>query len=255
MCVLNQSVRHAIARQQAEKSTEATHPVEASIRAYDDFLAALGDELRTPLTSVLSALSSLMTECTTPTEILPTLAMIKGQAERQGRVIDGIQEYSRVGTQAATMQRIDCDAVVERALTDLMPAIDESCAVITHDPLPTVWADIAQMGQLFQKLICNAINYGGAASPRIHVAAERQGDLWFFNIRDNGIGFDPNQAEKIFTIFQRLHDGDEHPGIDIGLAICKKIVERHSGRIWAESEPGQGSRFFFTIPASVHDKP
>ena len=169
--------------------------------------------------------------------------------ELHGRLIDDVLAYARVGTRGAAFQPTDCEAVLERALANLEPSIDETGAVVTHDPLPSLWADGTQMGQLFQNLIGNAIKYRGDAPPRIHIAAERQGEEWVFSVRDNGIGFDPEHAERIFTIFQRLHDTDEYPGTGIGLAICKKIVERHAGRIWAESEPGRGSRFSFTIPA------
>jgi two-component system, chemotaxis family, sensor kinase Cph1 len=131
----------------------------------------------------------------------------------------------------------------------LKPSIDGTAAVVTRDALPCIWADGAQLVQLFQNLIGNAIKYRGQAPPRIHLAAEFHGEEWVFSIHDNGIGFDPKHAERIFNVFQRLHDRDQYPGTGIGLAICRKIVERHAGRIWAESEPGRGSRFSFTIPA------
>jgi PAS domain S-box-containing protein len=171
---------------------------------------------------------------------------------RMQALINDLLAYSRVGTRGATFRPVGCEAIIERALANLKPAIDENGAVITHDSLPTLWADLSQMVQLFQNLIGNAIKYRGAAPPRIHVAAEQQGNDWVFSIRDNGIGFDPKHAKRIFIIFQRLHTPDRYPGTGMGLAICNKIVERHAGRIWAESEPGRGSRFFFTIPGRTN---
>jgi chemotaxis family two-component system sensor kinase Cph1 len=120
--------------------------------------------------------------------------------------------------------------------------------VVTHDPLPTVMVDKMQIGQLFQNLIGNAVKYHGVEPTRVHVSAEQKGNDWVFSVRDNGIGIDPQYAERIFVIFQRLHTREEYSGTGIGLAICKKIVERHRGRIWVESQVGAGATFSFTLP-------
>jgi signal transduction histidine kinase len=255
LSVMHRSIQHAIDRKQAEGSHDAKHVVAAVNRAHDQFLAALSDELRAPLTLVLSTVSTLMDESTTSADRLAHLATIRQHVEREGRLLDDILAYSRVGTGGAAFQTTDCEAVVERALANLKAAIDETAAVVTRGPLPSLWADAAQLVQLFQILIGNAIKYGGQGPPRIHLAAERQSQKWIVSIRDHGIGFDPKHAERIFTIFPRLHDGDERLGTGIGLAICKKIVDRHAGRIWAESEPGRGSRFCFTIPARANGEP
>ena len=120
--------------------------------------------------------------------------------------------------------------------------------MITRDPLPTIASNPLELTQVFQNLIGNAITFKGERKPEIHVAAQRQADGWLFSVRDNGIGIDPQFADRIFMIFQRLHTREQYPGTGIGLAICKKVVERHGGRIWVESQPGEGSTFFFTIP-------
>jgi chemotaxis family two-component system sensor kinase Cph1 len=120
---------------------------------------------------------------------------------------------------------------------------------VTHGPLPTVLADRLQLGQLFQNLIGNAIKFRGDESPRVHISASRNGNGWTFSVRDNGVGIAPEYSERIFIIFQRLHNREEYTGTGMGLAICKKIVEQHGGRIWVESEVGKGATFYFTLPA------
>jgi light-regulated signal transduction histidine kinase (bacteriophytochrome) len=174
---------------------------------------------------------------------------------RMQTLINDLLEYSRVGTRGACFQSTDFNGVVERVLANLKTSIAETGAVISRDPLPTLWADGSQMGQIFQNLITNAIRYRGDAAPSIHITARRQGEEWVFSVRDDGIGFDQKHAERIFIIFQRLHTRDKYAGTGMGLAVCKKIVEGHAGRIWAESAPGRGSCFFFTIPASENLEP
>ena len=138
--------------------------------------------------------------------------------------------------------------VFEHVVTDLRAAIDDSRAVVAHDPLPTVMADESELAHLFQNLIGNAIKFHGDEQPRVHVSAELNGEDWVFSVRDNGIGIEQQYADRIFRVFQRLHTRDKYSGTGIGLAICKRIVEGHGGRIWLESEPGKGSVFNFTIP-------
>jgi light-regulated signal transduction histidine kinase (bacteriophytochrome) len=154
-----------------------------------------------------------------------------------------------VDTDGAAFESTDCQPILERVLANLQRAIEESGATVTHDPLPTVMADATQLAQLFQNLIGNAIKFQSDHPPTIHVGAE-QGNrsAWLFSVRDNGIGIEPEYAERVFHLFQRLHTRDKHPGTGIGLAMCKRIVERHGGQIWVESEPGQGSTFYFTLP-------
>jgi chemotaxis family two-component system sensor kinase Cph1 len=144
---------------------------------------------------------------------------------------------------------VDVNIIIEKALANLMFEITESRAVITADTLPTVSADDTRLIQLFQNLVGNALKYR-TNTPHIYISAERKDGEWLFRISDNGIGIEPRQFERIFQIFQRLHTREEYSGTGIGLAICKKIVERLGGRIWVESKPGEGSTFFFTLPAT-----
>ncbi len=170
-------------------------------------------------------------------------------AARMQVLINDLLAYSRVGTRSKEFEPVDCSAVLDQAVSNLHVAIEESGAAVTRDPLPTVVADDIQLVQLFQNLIANALKFRGKDTPRIHVSAEQKGDKWAFSFRDNGIGIDPKFFGRIFTIFQRLHKRTEYSGTGIGLAICKKVVERHGGRIWIESEPGKGTTFYFTITA------
>ena len=171
-------------------------------------------------------------------------------ALRMQRLIHDLLAYSRVGTIGKAFETTDCEKVFSAVMANLKIAVEESGAVVQHDPLPTLQADDVQLTQLLQNLIGNAIKFRGQNPPQIHVGAERKNDEWIFHVRDNGIGIDPQHFERIFVIFQRLHSRQEYPGTGIGLAVCKKIVERHGGRIWVESRPGHGASFFFTIPVT-----
>lgn len=169
-------------------------------------------------------------------------------ANRMQALIEDLLSYSRVGTRGRPFAPVDCEAVLARVLRVLQVTVDETGAEVTHGPLPTVLADESQLGQVIQNLIANAIRFRAEAPPRVHVSAER-GDLeWTLSVRDNGIGVAPEHAQRIFVIFQRLHGRTDYPGTGIGLAVCKKIVERHGGRIWVDSELGRGATFKFTIP-------
>jgi len=172
---------------------------------------------------------------------------VDGVARMQA-LINGLLEYSIIDTRGKLPEPTDAKAALDNALLHLRAAIEESGANITAENLPTVKIDPVQLVQLFQNLIGNAIKFRSDTAPLIHVSASRQGDAWQFAVRDNGIGIEPQYAHKIFLIFQRLHTRKQYPGTGIGLSICKKIVERHGGRIWMESKPGQGSTFYFTIP-------
>jgi PAS domain S-box-containing protein len=171
-------------------------------------------------------------------------------ATRMQTLIRDLLSLSRVGTKGKDFGMVQFDEALGQALKNLQFAIRESGALVTHDALPAAMGDSSQIAQVFQNLIGNAVKFRGAEPPRIHVSAVRTGDEWTFSVRDNGIGFEPQYSDRIFAVFQRLHGLDEYAGTGIGLAICKKIVERHHGRIWAESKPGSGSTFSFTTPTA-----
>lgn len=174
-------------------------------------------------------------------------------ANRMQVLINDLLTFSRVGTRGKPLAPTDCEAVLSHALANLHAALKETKAEVTHDPLPTVMADEVQLGQLLQNLLANALKFRGRDPLRVHIAARRQGDEWIFSVQDNGIGIAPEHQERIFTIFQRLHRREEFPGTGLGLALCKKIAERHGGRIWVESAPGRGSTFYFSIPGGKED--
>jgi PAS domain S-box-containing protein len=171
-------------------------------------------------------------------------------AKRMSQLISDLLAYSRVGTRGGEPRPTDCREVMAHVLETLRFAIEDNQTVVTHDPLPTVHGDATQLRQLFQNLISNAIKFRREEPPRIHVGARSAEGMWEFAVRDNGIGMDQRHSDRIFRMFQRLHTRDKYPGTGIGLAICRKIVERHGGRIWVESEPGTGSTFYFTLPAA-----
>jgi PAS domain S-box-containing protein len=169
-------------------------------------------------------------------------------AKRMQLLINDLLSYSRVGTQGNEFALTDCAGVVGLTIKNLQKAIQESGATITCDPLPTVLADRMQLLQLFQNLLGNAIKFRAEQPPEIYITAKRTDGFWQFAVKDNGIGIEPRHFERIFLIFQRLHSRRHYPGTGMGLAICKKIVDRHGGTIWPVSEPGMGTTFFFTLP-------
>lgn len=175
------------------------------------------------------------------------LGYIMEGATRMQQLINDLLEFSRVGTRGKELKLNDCEAVLSQVLDNLKVAIAQSQAVVTYDSLPTVMADETQLLQLFQNLISNAIKFCREEPPHIHISAVPGETEWVFSVRDNGIGMEPEYFDRIFVIFQRLHSRAEYPGTGIGLAVCKKIVERHGGRIWVESTLGVGTTFHFTL--------
>jgi signal transduction histidine kinase len=175
-------------------------------------------------------------------------------AQRMQILVQDLLAFSRIGRNGFTTGNVDCNAVLEEILQTLASAIQESGAGITHADLPVVWADRTHVAQVFQNLIGNAIKFRGKEPPVVSVRAERADRHWLFSVSDNGIGIAPEYAESVFVVFQRLHARSEYPGNGIGLAICKKIVEHYDGKIWMESQAGQGSTFKFTMPSDDPDE-
>ena len=169
-------------------------------------------------------------------------------AARMKQLIEDLLAYSRVGTRGKEFRPVQVEGALRRAIANLRAAISESAASVSNDALPAVLGDDVQLAQLFQNLIGNALKFRSASVPRIHVSCAEKENEFEFAVADNGIGIEPQYFERIFMVFQRLHNKGEYPGTGIGLAICKKVVERHGGRIWVDSTPGGGSTFRFTLP-------
>jgi signal transduction histidine kinase len=173
-------------------------------------------------------------------------------AKRMKMLINDLLEYSRITTKGKEFKYVNMEEPLQNALINLRLSIEENNAkVIPINSLPTIYGDYSQMTQLFQNLIGNAIKYRSNKSPQIYISAANNDDNWLFSVKDNGLGIDPKQADNIFKIFSRLHAINDYEGTGIGLAITKKIIERHNGQIWVESEPGNGSTFYFTIPIKI----
>ena len=174
---------------------------------------------------------------------------------RMDALLTDLLEFSRLGGKPKKMKPMNCAVALEKAIYNLHSMIEKSKAKITYDTLPTVPGDESQITRLFQNLITNSIKFRSEKEPGIHISAKQKGDQWVFSVRDNGIGIDAEFFDRIFVVFQRLHTRQEYPGTGMGLAMCKKIVKLHGGRIWVESEPGKGATFYFTLPVmEVPDK-
>jgi chemotaxis family two-component system sensor kinase Cph1 len=217
----------------------------------EQFASVVSHDLRAPLTSIggCAELLGELLEGRLDPETAELLRDVKDSVAHMGRLIRSLLAYSRVGKGGLKLAHCNVEKVLASVVVDLRAAIADTGARITHDPLPLVRADESLLAQLLQNLLENGIKYCGEAAPVIHVSGQSSDRNWSFSIRDNGIGIDPQHFEKIFLIFQRLHsDESRYPGLGVGLATCKKIVERHGGRIWVESAPGAGSVFHFSLP-------
>ncbi|NWF59521.1 MAG: GAF domain-containing protein [Fischerella sp.] len=245
-----------IVLRQADELAQLAHDLELSNAELKKFAYVASHDLQEPLNQVANYVQLLEMRYT---EELDEDAKefinyaVEGVSLMQ-TLIDDVLAYSKVDVQAIEFELTGVDKALERALGNLRKRISETGAVITHDELPTVMADGTQLMQLFQNLIGNAIKFRSDKTPEIHIGASRLEDEWLFSVRDNGIGIDPRFSDRIFVIFQRLHTRDEYPGSGMGLAICKKIIECHRGRIWVESQLGEGATFYFTIPVGGRDR-
>jgi chemotaxis family two-component system sensor kinase Cph1 len=239
-----------IVLRQADELAQLAHDLERSNAELKKFAYVASHDLQEPLNQVANYVQLLemryQEELDEDAKEFIEFA-VEGVSLMQ-TLIDDVLAYSKVDIQGVEFELTSVGTALERALSNLRGRISETRAIITSEPMPTVMADRTQLMQLFQNLIGNAIKFRSSVPPEIYIGAQRLEDAWLFSVKDNGIGLDPQFAERIFIIFQRLHTRDEYPGTGMGLAICKKIVECHRGRIWVESELGQGATFYFTIP-------
>lgn len=235
----------------ARKLANRTEEMERSNKDLQQFAYVASHDLQEPLRMVSSYVQLLQRryQGKLDADADDFIGFAVDGATRMQRLIQGLLSYSRINTHGNPPSPTDVGEVLGQVTTNLRLVIDESNARITHGSLPVVEADATQLVQLFQNLIANAIKFRSELPPQILITAEKEDPYWVFSLQDNGIGLDPEFADRIFTIFQRLHSRMEYPGTGIGLAICKRIVERHGGSIWVESAPGEGSTFYFTLPA------
>ena len=237
-------------RKQAEKDLQYNAAELArSNRELQQFAHAISHDLQEPLRTMSSYVQLLADRYKEQLDAKAHMYIgyIVEGATRMNAQIRGILSLSKVTSEAHKLAPTNCEDVLRNIQVGLQVYIKEQQAQITIDPLPTVRANSAQLGQLFQNLIVNAIKFRGEEPPRVHISAREKDENWLFSIRDNGMGIEPEHGERIFEIFQRLVPREKYPGTGIGLSICKRIVERHGGKIWVESTPGNGSTFCFTI--------
>ena len=239
------------ARKRAEEQLQRTmSELERSNKELQQFAAVASHDMHAPLRRIITASRMIREqyEDQFDEEALELLGFIEASVEHREELIDDLLVHSRVGALNKPLETVDCESVVRKALSNLEIPIRESEAEVQVAQLPTVMASKTELVQLFQNLIGNALKYRGAALPRVEISAECQEDDWLFHVRDNGIGIAAEHCDKVFEAFHRLHGEDIYPGTGIGLATCKKIVERLDGRIWVESQVGEGTEFLFALP-------
>ena len=254
--IANRELEHRVAARTAEL-TRALADLEHSNQELEQFAYVASHDLQEPLRMVSSYVQLLARryQGRLDADADTFIRYAVDGAERMKRLINDLLAYSRLGTQAKPHRSVDCNVVLQEALGNLALALREAGGTLDVAPLPLVRGDETQLLQVFQNLVGNAIKFRGTTPLRVQVTAVRAKDFWCLTVRDNGIGIDPQHAERIFVIFRRLHTQDQYPGTGIGLAVCRKIVERHGGRIWVESAPGAGAAFHFTLRAAHNDPP
>jgi PAS domain S-box-containing protein len=243
-------VRDISARKKAEESfARQAEELARSNVELERFAYIASHDLQEPMRTVQSFAQLLERDCggNLPGSAVESLGFITSGVKRMRTLINDLLAYSRVGSQGAAFGPADCGEICANVLEALKASIESSRAEIAVEALPVVIGDATQLGQIFQNLLVNAIKFRGERTPRIHVSAKETSCEWIFSVKDNGIGIAPEYFERVFIIFQRLHTIEEYSGTGIGLAICKKIAERHGGRIWIESVVGEGSTFHFSI--------
>ncbi len=237
------------ARMRASQLAVSNRELARSNADLEQFAYAASHDLKEPLHLIANCGQGLVQECTgkisRDADVLLRYSM--DAVEQMERLLGDLLAYARVGSGGEPPAAVSAEDALRRALANLRSAIEESQAVVSHDPLPEVLVDHSQLVQVFQNLIANSLKFRSRARPQVHVSAVSTGRECLFSVRDNGIGIDPKHAQRVFVIFQRLHTRGEYPGTGLGLALCKKIVERAGGRIWVESTSGQGADFRFTL--------
>ena len=252
---LVRAIHYAIERQQTlDKLQHLNQELERSNQELERFAHVVSHDLQQPLQSVYGFARLLETVCASHSNeaVSQYISHIIRASQRMTRLIQNLLAYSQVSQLEPLRKPVNCNRVLTQVLSDLQPMIDKSQATVITDTLPTLEADKTCLAQLFQNLLSNAIKYHPPhQAPQVTVTAQAQGSLWRFGIHDNGIGISPEDADQIFQVFHRLHSAADYPGTGIGLAICKKIVENHRGRIWVDSDTTAGTTFYFTLPASM----
>ncbi|MCH8321817.1 MAG: response regulator [Proteobacteria bacterium] len=248
--LLQSTLRHGIERQkileELERSNKelgrfayiVSHDLQSPLRGVSTFAEILAADYKGKLDKDADECIDIIVKCASKAQLL----------------ISELLTFSRVQSKEQTFKRLCFEEVFENTVDNLAVSIKEARAKITHDPLPDVVADYGQMVQLMENLVANALKFKGKQPPRVHISAKKSDGDWVFSVRDNGIGIPEKDFGKIFEVFQKLHGKDEYSGTGIGLAICKKIIDRHQGRIWVESAPGKGSVFKFTLSAELLEK-
>ena len=245
------AIRDVTERKRSEDTIKRTATeLTRSSAELKQFAYAVSHDLQEPLRAVMGAMQILAHDCSErlDAEAQQWLGFATDGAKRMQELLNALWNYAQVGTERRPFELVDCEKIYQAAVANLTMAIAESGAELNHGPLPLVPGNGVQLTQLFQNLLGNAIKFRRQASPRIHVSAQQQDKEWRVAVRDNGVGIEPKQFDRLFAVFRRLHTREQYSGTGIGLAVCKKIVELHGGRIGVESAAGEGSTFYFTIP-------